>query len=288
MTRSRAPFSTSSFFSKNRDVVVFVIIITVSLAILVARVPSSGHASFIVPLQKGLTVFANRVQNIGFNAERIEQLNYQYEELVSNLDIYQYATRISEQQQQIIKQLNENLEFSSSLEFDNIIAQVIARDPNRIFDTFVINKGENHGIGTDMPVVAVQDGLIGLVGRIISVSDDSAVIQSIIDEESFIITDHPKTQLVGIMNGAAMNNSIITLDFVDARGIENIKEGDIVVSSRFSSVYPPSIPIGVVRPFQKEQSVDNATIEILPLLNFNRLNYVFVLLPSNVFVDLTQ
>ena len=255
---------------------------------IVARVPSFGHAPFIIPLQKGLTVFANRIQNIGFNAERIEHLNYQYEELVNNLDLYQYATQISKQQQNIIKQLNENLEFSSALKFENIIAQVIARDPNRIFDTFVINKGNRHGIGIDMPVVAVQDGLIGLVGRIISASEDSAVIQSIIDKDSFVITDHPETQLVGIINGTTTNNSIITLDFVDARGIENIKEGDIVVSSRFSSVYPPGIPIGVVRPFQKERSVDNATIEISPLLNFNRLNYIFVLLPSNIFVELTQ
>jgi len=276
----------STFLSRNRDVIVFILILVCSLAVII--IFNEAYLGTFAPLnvfQQGLVNFSEAIKNSGLWHDRIEELETQYSELVSALNMYEYATQLSQQQQRTIRQLNEALDFSSTLRYNNIIALIIARDPNQAFHVFTINKGASHGIGIDMPVIAIHEGRIGLLGRVLRVAERSSVVQSIIDEESYVIAEHIETELAGIINGSSMNNQVLTLDFIDSRGIENVRAGDMIVSSRFSSVYPPSIPIGTVLPFQQERDADSITIDIMPILNFNRLNQVFVLIPDEIFVN---
>lgn len=286
MSRRGAAFDNSTFVSRNGDFILFIVISILSLATI--TIIRSSHVKNLSPfslLQKGVVILSDTIDGIGLHAERIEELNDQYERLLSNLEIYQYATQISGYQQQNADRLKESVAFSSTLKFDNLIARVIARDPNQIFRAFTIDKGSNEGIELEMPVVAIQDGLAGLMGKVEHVAQDSAIVQPIIDERSTVIAEHIETQLAGIMSGGAADAQILTLDFVDAREIERIRSGDLVVTSRFSSVYPPNIPIGTVQPFRKARNSDQAIIEVRPILNFNRLNYVVVLLPNEIFSE---
>lgn len=289
MPRSNKITDDANFIIRNRSVVLFVTILIASIAtIIIFRTSYVGNPSLISLLQKGFTTFADTVSDIGIRKERIEELSYEYQQLLRSTDIYEYSTRSSGYEELSARQIADALVFSSTSKFENVIAQVIARDPNQIFHTFTIDKGFKHGVAIDMPVIALQDGRSGLVGKVIRVANSSAIIESIVDERSFVVAEHPVSRLVGIMQGAALDNQILTLDFIDAREIELIRPGDLIMTSRFSSIYPPNIPIGTVQPFQQQRDNDQATIDILPILNFNRLSYVFVLLPREIFFEATE
>ena len=65
-------------------------------------------------------------------------------------------------------------------EYEKIGARIIAKDSSNWFHTFVINKGAEDGLLTDMNVMAGS----GLVGRIVDVGPDWAKVMSIIDDNS--------------------------------------------------------------------------------------------------------
>lgn len=279
----------SNFISRNRNVVLFVSIVVASLAtIIIFRTSYISNPSLLSLLQKGLVTFADTVSDTGLIRERIEEVDREYEQLLRNTDIYAYSIQFAGYEELNAQRIADAIAFSSTAKFESVIAQIIARDPSQIFHTFTIDKGRKHGIAVDMPVIALQDGRSGLVGKVVRVAGSSAMIESIIDERSFVTVEHLKSQLAGIMQGAAFNNQILTLDLIDAREIELVRPGDLVVTSRFSSVYPPSIPIGTIQPFQQKRGSDQAMIDILPILNFNRLNYVFILLPREIFFESAQ
>ena len=289
VAKSKGDRYDSTFVGRHRDVILLIITLIISFTVMVIfRTPHVGNISPFSMMQRGVATLRDTVDGIGLNGERIEELHLQYEKLLEGIDAYNYATQLSGYTQRDADQLNENLTFSSTLRFENILARVIARDPNQIFHAFTIDKGSRHGVEVDMPIIAIQDGLTGLVGRVAHVTNNSAIIQSILDDRNFVIAEHIETQLVGMLNGTTADNQILTLDLIDAREIERLQPRDLVTTSRFSSVYPPNIPIGTVRPFQRDYSNDRASVEVLPILNFNRLHYVFILLPARILLESTQ
>ena len=66
------------------------------------------------------------------------------------------------------------------MQYNKIGARVIARDSEKWFQVFRINKGSADGIAVDMNVVA--DG--GLVGIVTDVGANYATVRSIIDDSS--------------------------------------------------------------------------------------------------------
>lgn len=66
------------------------------------------------------------------------------------------------------------------MQYNKIGARVIARDSEKWFQVFRINKGSSDGVAVDMNVVA--DG--GLVGIVTDVGANYATVRSIIDDSS--------------------------------------------------------------------------------------------------------
>lgn len=286
MPKSNRKTSDVAFVQRHRDIVLLIAIIIISLVITTTfRISYIGRLAPLTVLQQGFITLSDLVQQIGQREEQVNAINAEYEQLLRNINIYDYSVQTSGYSQFSEQRLQEARSFSSTLAFDHVIARIIARDPNRIFRAFTIDKGAKHGLAIDMPVLAIQDGRSGLVGRVVHVANSSAIVESIIDERSVVVAEHAESQLSGTMRGASFNKQLLTLDFIDAREIDRVRSGDLVITSRFSSIYPPHIPVGTIQPFQRARNSDQATIDVLPILNFNRLNYLFILLPNEIFSE---
>ena len=88
---------------------------------------------------------------------------------------------------EVIKAENARLQEYSSLsekysEYETVPAYVIDKDVSNYSSNIVINVGKNEGIEKDMTVIADK----GLVGHVISVTENSAKVQVIVDSASSV------------------------------------------------------------------------------------------------------
>ena len=73
--------------------------------------------------------------------------------------------------------LRSMLDFRTKAEGTYLVARVVARDPNRVLNTVLLDLGETDGVRKRMPVVTAD----GLVGRVLEVHPQTAVVQLLLD-----------------------------------------------------------------------------------------------------------
>ena len=67
-------------------------------------------------------------------------------------------------------ELEKLVDYTEEWKEDYVVAQVVARSPDRFNDVIVIDRGREDGIRPNMPVITPE----GLIGRIESVTDSMA------------------------------------------------------------------------------------------------------------------
>lgn len=152
--------------------------------------------------------------------------------------------------------------------YSMIYAEVVLRSASNWFNTVEIDKGIGDGIKTDMAVVTPD----GLVGKIIEVYRFSSKVLLITDPSSGISAADQRTRDIGI----AMGGSIGPLQMKYVSTNADIKEGDIIVTSGMSEIFPRGIRIGKVRSVSKKDYDLFQKVTISPAVNLSRLESVYV------------
>ena len=239
--------------------------------------PKKLGFSLVSVLQSGISevgqFFSETINSIG----ELRRLRQEYEAIQEKLTQYRELERDYVQIVNENRILREQLEFSSSLSFNKIPAEIIAKDPGNEFSTIVINKGSRHGVEKDMPVIAYQDGFQGLVGKIVETGMITSVVMPLHDESCYVAARLQETRYEGLVKGSGNPNKNIIMDYVKKRAKEEIQYGDLVTSSGMQSLYPEGIYIGRVRAMNAREWDSSLELEIEPIIDFSKLEYVFVL-----------
>jgi len=69
----------------------------------------------------------------------------------------------------------------------------------------------------------------------------------------------------------------LLMRFIRKRAREEINPGDLIVTSGLGKVYPPGINIGRVSQAIYQETEISMEVELEPLIDFSRLEYVFVI-----------
>ena len=152
---------------------------------------------------------------------------------------------------------------------DYLSSKVIARDPDRITNTILIDIGHTDGVMERMPVVTAD----GLVGRVLEVHAWTSIVQLLLDlncRVSAIIQRHSRTQ--GIVMA---EDESFYLRHVPLRSEVNV--GDVVVSSGLGGIFPGGLMIGTVSELGDEEQGLFREVVLKPGVNFANLEEVFVL-----------
>jgi rod shape-determining protein MreC len=128
-------------------------------------------------------------------------------------------------------------------------------------------------------VVAFQDGIEGLVGRVVDVGHGSSIVVPLYDSTSFVAARLAKARHEGLISGNGSANEPLVMRYVKKRAKEEVQFGDLVVTTGFESVYPPDIAIGRVNRVRVLEYQSSIEIDLDPILDFSRLEYVFVIKP---------
>jgi rod shape-determining protein MreC len=155
-------------------------------------------------------------------------------------------------------------------------AQVIANGVSNFEWTIEIDKGSSDGIAEDMPVVAAA----GLVGRVTRVAPDSAVVQLIIDPDSYVAGRLDVSRTTGLVSGEAEHD--LRMGLVDTE--TEVQPGEQVVTAGYKipgvaeGVFPPGILIGSVSRVLPNEADLEKYITIRPAVDFSTLDVVLVVL----------
>ncbi|MDR2900783.1 MAG: rod shape-determining protein MreC [Treponema sp.] len=266
------------------NIYVFVVLTVVSFVMLAL---SSG--TFILNFRNiGLSAFSgirssvdavsSFVSRTVLSVKELATLREQYDELSSRISRYEQLERSSAEIRQENIRLKEQLGFSESIIYRHIPAKIIGRDPDNLYSAFVINKGSRDGIQTDMPVIAFQDGMQALVGKVVQAGFMESLIIPLYDISSYVSARFSESRYEGIVEGQGRFEAPLLMRFVRRRAGDEIQFGDMVKSSGMGRLYPAEINIGRVAKVLVQESENTIDVEIEPSIDFSRLEYVFVII----------
>ncbi len=164
--------------------------------------------------------------------------------------------------------------------YSPVTATVISRSPTVWFSTVGIDAGSNDGIEINDPVINGD----GLVGHISSVNRGESVVTLITDGSSAVTAKVVPGGAQGVARPKIGDPGTLVLGFLDET--KNIERGMSVVTSgwrgeRFSSFYPPNIPIGEVSSAPIDQREAIQSIELEPYPDIRNFDLVQVLTGGN-------
>jgi rod shape-determining protein MreC len=170
-----------------------------------------------------------------------------------NSRLQETIRQLSLQQQQMEEMREENNRLHQLLSVTQLSpittlgARVVARTPDFLSNVLYIDRGQKDGIRLNAPVMS---GL-GIVGRIVLVSNGDSQVQLITNPDASIGVMLEKTRLPGVLRGSG--NSLLEMNYIS--NTEQVEAGDLVVTSGLDGVYPKGLPVGRVVESRKGNSV---------------------------------
>lgn len=227
-------------------------------------------------LEKGVNAVYTGVKDFVIAVQKTATLQKEYKELTEKLKDYEYLQRNNTEIRKENERLKEQLEFRETLTTRNYVAQIIARDPDGLYSGITINKGSRHGIRKGMPVIAVQHGSVGVVGKIVTVGLGTSMIMPVYDLQCNISARIQNTRDIGIVSGNGTQESNLVMKYIKKRVLEELNYGDIVVTSGENNNYMRDIPIGTISKITVLDYDSSLAIELNPIIDFSRLETVIV------------
>ena len=125
------------------------------------------------------------------------------------------------------------------------VGRIVGRDPGNFDSTLTIDKGTEHGIAVDMPVIA-PDG--SLVGKVIESWKGGAKIR-VLTDPAFAVgvqtpAHPPANATTGIAQGQVGSHQLRVDDFDP--GAKVLKGDRIVTSPLSTNLFPPDLRVGAV------------------------------------------
>jgi len=159
---------------------------------------------------------------------------------------------------------------SMEQEWQMVSAKVIARDAGNWYHSIIINRGMNDGLEKDMVVINYD----GLVGRIISLTNNTAEVLLLLDREGAVGCLVQLSRTPGVVEGQGSGELLRMIHFPhDA----DIKENQNVLTSGLGGIFPAGLRIGYITEIKVEANGLMKQAEIKPFVDFDRLEEVLVL-----------
>ena len=227
-------------------------------------------------IEKGVATVSFYVKDAIDGVVKLVNLSKEYDELTEKLKDYEYMQRTNAAIRKENARLKEQLGFADSIQQKTIPANIISRGADNLHTTLIIDKGSKDGIKKNMSVVAIQNGSIGVVGKVVSVGYNTAQIMNIFNSSCSISARMQNTRDIGLVTGNGTEDKPLSMKYIKKRVISELHFGDIVVTSGENGNYVKEIPIGTISKVSILDYDTSLDIEIEPVINFSRLESVMV------------
>lgn len=268
------------YTSKKTSIIGVIITIIILIVIVIISNIKIDNISFVettlgklvMPIQNGLTFLKNKIAGNNDFFTDINNLKEENEELKEKNSELEQSLRELE----IIKSENATLKEYVNLkdkyaEYTTVPGYVINRDVSNYSNTIVINLGEDDGIEVNMPVIADK----GLVGHVISVTDSTAKVQTIVDTASTISCTISTSRDTIVARGTLDEESTLKATYIQSDA--TVLQGDSVETSGIGGIYPKGIYIGTISEVVTTKNITDRYAIIETAVDFTKLETVLVI-----------
>jgi len=230
-----------------------------------------GILDLTAPLQKGLTKISDSAHSAWQGVVELKQLKVEKAALAKEVRILRDENRQLKEQYLENQRLRKLLLFREKIPYETTNAQVIGRSVDNWFSLLTLDKGTKDGLKKGMAVISVN----GLIGQVTSVTNHTARVLLIIDQNSAVSGLIQETRENGIVEGTTKPSGFLIMKGLprDAQ----VKEGEHVLSSGLGGVFPKGLIIGRVVKVESETYGIAKKALITPAENFSSLEEVMVI-----------
>lgn len=267
-------------YRNKKSGIIGIIITIVVLTIIVIFSNREANTSFfenvanklVMPVQNGLTYLKNKISGKSDFFTDINNLKTENKELQEKNSQLEQSLRELEN----IKTENETLKEYLGLtekygEYKTVPGYVINKDISNYSKTIIINIGSKDGIEKNMTVIADE----GLVGHVISVTQNTAKVRTIIDTSSSISCLMSTSKDSIICKGTLENNAELKAMYISTDA--SLIQGDSVETSGLGGLYPKGIHVGSVKKIISTKNIIDRYAMVETAVDFNKLNTVLVI-----------
>ena len=125
----------------------------------------------------------------------------------------------------------------------------------------------------------VKEGVLderGILGKVIQVSENYAQVMSYLNMDFRVPAKVQPSQAQGIVRWEGINRGELLLEHVIKT--ESVQQGNLVVTSGYSSVFPPGYPIGIVEQVLPQPGKNQLLVYIKPTSPIDVVEHAFVVL----------
>ncbi len=282
----------NQYFLKNKFTIFFIIFIVISIIsmffttssfILTPKIifgaisyPFVKAYTFIV--QNTLTFFSSLKE-----LNLLKQENIRLNEELKQLKEAKFKLELLERENKELKQM---LKLKEEAPYDVLPAQIILKDPTNLYSVITINRGSNDNIKKGLAVYAIQDGEKIIVGKVIEVNFFYSKVMTVFDARSSISVKELYSNYSGIARGDAPTSNLLQVEYFPNEA--DIFFNDIFITAGFGGIFPPGILVGKVVDVQKQNFSLYQKITLKPLIDFSKIQYVFVILNYEITEDYTE
>lgn len=260
---------------RGSHLVFFLVLVGHTLLISSQVTTRRGHSALqgaimatLSPLQSGGEAVLNGIHSAWygyFDLRGVREENSELREKVARLEQTLWMEREIVASYDRVSQV---LDLAERFPFESLVAEVVGLDASAWFRTVTVNRGLEHGVELNAPVV----GPGGVVGRVIAVGSSVAQVQLLSDRDCSVGALLVRGRSRGLVSGDG--NTELQMKYVS--NLEDVTIGDLIVTSGIDGIYPKGIAIGRVA------SVINGPrlfkiITVEPAAHLDRLEEVFIL-----------
>lgn len=262
------------------NVIGTIITLTILIAVVVLSNIGSDNMSragnvvnkLFMPIQNGFIYVKNKITNNNQEISDVEKLKEE------NSKLKEENSKLTEQvrEYEIIKAENDSLKEKMDLknrytEYQTVPASIIQKSISNYDKIFVVNVGSKDGIQENLPVIGAE----GLVGHVVSVTETTSKVQTIIDTASTVSSSLSTSSETILLKGELGEENIVRGTYIPTDS--TILQGDTLITSGLGGIYPRGITIGTIDKIVNTRNQTDRYAEVNTAVNFNKISSVLII-----------
>lgn len=151
-----------------------------------------------------------------------------------------------------------------------VAADIVSLNATDYRQTITLNVGSRRGV-RDKDAVFVAQGVVGQVGRVDAFTCDVLLLT---DRIASVGAMTQRTLAGGLARGTGARNDELIISYDNYNS--DVREGDLIVTSGDSQIFPRGLVIGRVSQTQRDKAYSRLIARIEPAVPFDQLSTVYV------------
>jgi rod shape-determining protein MreC len=273
-----------SFLIKNKRISILILLVLISIVLMSFTNKNANLTirkvffSIVYPFQYSFNAIGNFSRDTVNSISELKKMKEELDSTRKELDQYKKVIIDFNELNNDNNSLRKLLELKQNITYDTVAGEIIGRDPQKMFDLLIINKGSYDGLKENMPVISYSSGKKVLVGKLVEVTPFASKVLTLNNVNFNAGAVIIRNRVHCLVKGNEEQPGIVKLLYIPKQYVISDQGMDFVYTSGDSLIFPQGLEIGKiikVIPSEKYEVFNEALIQIS--VDLSKLEYVLVL-----------